>query len=356
MLFLLSLVIRVLVRLLGARGTDDGSKDLEILVLRHQLRVLQRKAGPPKFRAIDRVLLAVASGSIPRDRWASVSVTPATLLRWHRELVRRKWTYGRVGRPGRPSIDPEVRELILRLARENPRWGCVRIEGELRKLGIRVGATTIRSLLRTARLGPAPRRTGPSWTEFLRAEADGIIACDFFTVETAWLRTLYVLAFIELGSRRIYLSGATAHPDSTWVTQQARNLALDLDDRARPFRFLIHDRDTKFSRPFDEVIRSEGARVILTPIRAPNANAYAERVIETIRVECLDWTLIRGRRNLDRTLRTYTEHYNRGRPHRALVLATPLAEPQDPVAVSPRDVRRRDLLGGLIHEYHGRAA
>ncbi len=228
--------------------------------------------------------------------------------------------------------------------------------GELRKLGIRVAATTIRAALRTARAGPAPRRTGPSWAEFLRAQADGIIACDFFTVETAWLRTLYVLLFIELGSRRIHLSGSTVHPDSPLVTQQARNLALNLDDRSTAIRFLIHDRDTKFSRSFDEVVRSEGARVILTPIRAPNANAYAERVIETIRAECLDWSLILGRRHLDRTLRTYAEHYNRARPHRALALAPPLAEASDPTPVSPRDVRRRDVLGGLIHEYHGRAA
>jgi hypothetical protein len=206
--------------------------------------------------------------------------------------VRRKWTYRRTGRPGRPPIDAAIRELILRLARENPRWGCVRIEGELRKLGIRVAATTIRTLLRSARLGPAPRRTGPTWTEFLRTQAHGIIACDFFTVETAWLRTLYVLVFIELGSRRIHLSASTAHPDSAWVTQQARNLALDLDARASPVRFLIRDRDAKFSRSFDEVVRSEGARVIVTPIQAPNANAHAERVIETIRAECLDWTLI----------------------------------------------------------------
>ena len=210
MLSLFYLVVRALVRLLVTgrqRGRDDGSKDLEILVLRHQLRVLQRTSGRPKLRAIDRVLLAAASRVLPRDRWVALLVTPATLLRWHRELVRRKWTYRRTGRPGRPPIDAEVRELILRLARENPRWGCVRIEGELRKLGIRVGATTIRSLLRTARAGPAPRRTGPSWTEFLRAQAPGIIACDFFTVETAWLRTLSVLAFIELGNRRIHLRG-----------------------------------------------------------------------------------------------------------------------------------------------------
>src|SRR5664280_2883262 len=356
---LLYLVVRSLVRLLASadqRGKEDHAKDLEILVLRHQLRVLQRTAGPPKLRGIDRVLLAAASRAIPRDRWVAFLVTPATLLRWHRDMVRRKWTHRRTGRPGWPPIDPEVRALILRLARENPRWGCMRIEGELRKLGLRVSATTIRTLLRTARLGPAPRRTGPSWTEFLRAQAGGIIACDFFTVETAWLRTLYVLVSIELGSRRIHLSNATAHPDSTWVTQQSRNLALGLDARTSPARFLIRDRDTKYSRSFDTVLRSEGMRVIRTPIQAPNANAHAERVIETIRAECLDWTLILGRRHLDRTLRTYAEHYNRQRPHRAIRLATPPGGARVPVPVSPRDVRRRDLLGGLIHEYHGLAA
>jgi putative transposase len=201
-------------------------------------------------------------------------------------------------------------------------------------------------VLRTARAGPAPRWTGPSWTEFLRAQADGIIACDFFTVETAWLRTLYVLVFIEVGSRRIHLSPATAHPDSTWVTQQARNLVM----------VLIRDRDAKFCRPFDTVLRSEGMRVIRTPVRAPNANASAERVIETIRAECLDWTLILGRRHLDRTLRAYVDHYNRGRPHRALGLTPPIPAAAEPILVSPRDVCHRDLLGGLIHEYHGLAA
>src|SRR5450830_1880003 len=286
---LLYLVARALARLLvggGQQGQDGGGKDLEILVLRHQLRVLQRTAGRPKLHVIDRVLLAAASRVMPRDRWVTFLVTPATLLRWHRELVRRKWTYHRSGRPGRPPIDPEVRALILQLARENPRWGCIRIDGELRKLGLRVGATTIRNLLRTTRLGPAPRRTGPSWTEFLRAQAGGIIACDFFTVETAWLRTLYVLVFIELGSRRIHLSPSTAHPDSAWVTQQARNLTMNLDGRSPAVRFLIRDRDAKFSVPFDTVLRSEGIRIIRTPIRAPNANAYAERVIETIRDLC----------------------------------------------------------------------
>ena len=233
LVYLVARTVRLLVSG-GQRDRDDGSKDLEILVLRHQLRVLQRTAGPPRLRTIDRVLLAAASRVIPRDRWVAFLVTPATLLRWHRELVRRKWTYRKTGRPGWPPIDPGVRALTLRLARENPRWGCVRIAGELRKLGIGIGATTIRTLLRTARLGPAPRRIGPSWTEFLRVQAGGIIACDFFTVETAWLRTLYVLVFIELGSRRIHLSPATAHPDSAWVTQQARNLSMDLDGHSLP--------------------------------------------------------------------------------------------------------------------------
>jgi putative transposase len=219
-----------------------------------------------------------------------------------------------------------------------------------------VSATTIRTLLRTARAGRAPRRSGPTWSQFLLAQAEGIIACDFFTVETAWLRTLYVLVFIELGSRRIHVSPSTAHPDSAWVTQQARNLALGLDARSSHVRFLVRDRDTKFSRSFDAVLRSEGMRVIRTPVRAPNANAHAERVIETIRAECLDWTLIWGGRHLDRTLRIYADHYNRQRPHRAVGLAAPLAPGGEPIPVDPRDVRRRDLLGGLIHEYHGAAA
>ena len=236
---LVYLLIRTLVAILmrtSRHDRDGGAKDLEILVLRHQLRVLQRTAGRPKLRPIDRVLLAAASRVIPRDRWVAFPVTTTTLLRWHRELVRRKWTYRGTGSPGRPPIDPAIRALILRLARENSRWGCVRIEGELRKLGLRVSATTVRTLLRAALLGPAPRRTGPTWTEFLRAQAHGIIACDFFTVETAWLRTLYVLVFIELGSRRIHLSPSTVHPDS----------------------FLIRDRDAKFSGRFDTVLRAEG--------------------------------------------------------------------------------------------------
>ena len=214
--------------------------------------------------------MTAASRLLPRERWSSFLVTPQTLLRWHRELVRRKWTYRRKRAPGRPPVDADLKDLVIRLGRENPRWGCIRIQGELRKLGIRLGATTIRSILRRAGVGPAPRRDGPSWTEFLRAQAEGIWACDFFTVETAWLRTLCVLFFIELGARRVHVAGVTAHPDSAWVTQQGRNLAVD--GRLDNMRYLVRDRDSKFTRSFDDVFRTEQATVIRTPVRAPRAN------------------------------------------------------------------------------------
>ena len=354
MLFLLSLIARAVARLVASSG-DDGSKDIEILVLRHQLKVLRRQIGRPRLRPVDRALLAVAARALPRDRWASLMVAPQTLLRWHRELVKRKWTYP-AKRTGRPPMDPEICELICRMARENPRWGCVRIQGELCGLGIRVGATTIRSLLRRSGLGPAPRRSGPSWSEFLRAQAEGILACDFFTVETIFLKTLHVLFFIEVGTRRAHVTGATTNPDGTFVTQQARNLAFDREDARAPVRFLVRDRDHKFSRSFDEVFKTEGAKVILTPVRSPKANAFAERWVRTVRAELLDWTLVLGRRHLDRALGTYVEHYNSHRPHRGLDLASPNAPLLHPSAARTEDVRRRDVLSGLIHEYHAAAA
>jgi transposase InsO family protein len=264
------------------------------------------------------------------------------LLRWHRELVRKKWSYRRRS-AGRPPLDPELREQVLRPGSENPRWGCLRIQGELRKLGLRVGATTIRSLLRRSGLGPAPRRGGPSWSEFLRAQAQGILACDFFTVETAWLRTLYVLFFVELGSRRVHLPGVTANPDCAWVTQLARNPAIE--DRLAKVRFLVHDRDARFSVPFDEIIRSERVRVIETPVRAPKANAVAERWVRTVRNECLDHILVVGRRHLEQVLRGYPAHFNAERPHRSLQLVPPAGAPRS--RGSPgADILRRDVWAG----------
>jgi putative transposase len=340
---------------IAAGGSRASVLEVENLVLRHELVVLRRSAKRPVLRRRDRVLLAVASRLLPRDRWSVFVVSPKTLVRWHGELVRRKWTYRRP-RVGRPPLDPELRDLVFRLGRENPGWGCVRIQGELRKLGIRVAASTIRTILRAEGIDPAPRRGGPSWSEFLRAQARGIVACDFFTVETVWMRTLYVLFWIEHGSRRVRLAGVTANPDCGWVTQQARNLAVD--ERFENVRFLIHDRDAKFCGPFDAVVSSEGARVIETPPQAPRANAIAERWVRTVRNECLDHLLIIGRRHLERVLDAYVGHYNAERPHRSLALAAPAREPPRPHGspVSSLDVRRRDVLGGVIHEYYAAAA
>jgi putative transposase len=216
-----------------------------------------------------------------------------------------------------------------------------------------VGASTIRRILRRAGLGPAPRQTGPTWTEFLRAQGRGVVACDFFTLETVWLGTLYVLFFIELSTRRVYVAGSTSRPDSAWVTQQARNLAITgrLEDK----HILLRDRDAKFSEQFDEVLRTERLAVVRTPIRAPKANAFAERWVGSVRRECLDHVLVFGRRHLQRVLGAYVEHYNRARPHRGLDLQPP--DPGlDSGAMQGTKVRRRDVLGGLIHEYHRSAA
>jgi putative transposase len=251
---------------------------------------------------------------------------------------------------GRPPIPEEVRELILRMGRENPRWGCPRIKGELAKLGATVSATTIRTLLRRHRLGPAPRRSGPTWTAFLRNQDKGPISVDFFTVETAWLRTLYVLFVIEVRTRRVHLAGATTHPNGAWVTQQARNLSWALSGRG-PFRFLVRDRDSKYPRSFDAVFAAHGITVVLTPFRAPKANAFAERWVRTVRRECLDWTVVLGRRHLKRVLRECVLHYNEQRPHRGIGLMPPEGSLASRSPTSLSDVQRRDVLGGLIHEY-----
>ena len=356
MLFsLLYMVLRGVLRL--APAGDERDREAEILVLRHQVKVLRRKTCRPKLSRLDKLFLAAASRVLPRKRWSSFIVTPATLLlRWHRELVRRKWT-NKAKRTGRPPIDPDVRELVIRMAKDNPRWGYVRIQGERRKLGIQVGASTIKRLLLREGLGPAPRRVGPSWSEFLRSQAEGILACDFFTIETMFLRTFYVLFFIEIATRKLHVMPSTRNPDAAFVTQQARNLvAFDIDERDEPVRFLIRDRDSKYTCSFDEVFRSERAKVILTPIRSPKANSFAERLVKTIRSEILDWTLIHGRRHLDRVLRTYASHYNAQRPHRGLDLAVP----ENPSPIAPVDevpeIGRRDLIGGLLREYHAVAS
>jgi putative transposase len=254
---------------------------------------------------------------------------------------------------GRPPLEQGIQQLVIRLAKENPRWGYQRIKGELLRLGIRVSATAIRTTLRRHGLDPAPRRATTTWRAFLRQQAAGILACDFFTVDTVWLRRLYMLFFIELDTRRVHLAGVTANPNAAWVTQQARNLLLRLEEQGRRVRFLVRDRDAKFCRGFDDAFGSEGAEVLVTPVQAPNANAYAERWVRTVRSECLDWLLIMGRRHLDQVLRVYLEHYNDHRPHRALQLNPPA--PSTGMTLTNEDqrgrIQRRDRFGGLLHEY-----
>ena len=327
-------------------------KELEIVVLRPELALLRRQVARPRLEDADRVFLAAASRLLNGTGRQSFFVRPDTLLGWHRRLVRRRWTYAGRG-PGRPATSANVRELVQRVARENPRWGYQRIVGELAGMGVDVSATTVRAILRQAGIPPAGKRAGLCWREFLRAQAQSMIACDFFTVETLWLGRLYVLFFIELGSRRVRVAGCTTNPNGTWTAQQARQLAWSLSERLTPIRFLIHDRDSKFSRAFDEVFRSEGVEIIRTPFRAPKANAFAERWVGTVRRDCLDWVLIVSRRQLDHVLRVYVDHYNTHRPHRALGLTPPTPERQLHLVSShlPDQVRRRDRLGGLIHEY-----
>jgi putative transposase len=292
------------------------------------------------------------SRSLPRASWAGLSVKPDTLLCWHRQLVARQWTYAHRP-PGRPPLERSLRELIVRLADENPNWGYKRIVGELKGHGVTVSATSVRKALLEEGLQPAPERTRSSWRAFLRAQAASMLACDFLTVETAFLQRIYVLFFISLATRRIEYVACTTNPDGGWVAQQARNLIMRLGDE-QPFRFLVHDRDTKLSRAFDEVFRTEGIRVIRTPLQAPNANAYAERWVRTLRAECLDRILIIGRRHLEHVLRIYRRHYNEHRPHRALDLFPPNGRDPTPLN-TPDRLQRRDLLGGLIHEYQAAA-
>ena len=262
--------------LLCFRSSDF--KELEVVVLRHELAVLRRQISRPALEPADRAFLDAASGLLPRARWHAFFVTPETLLAWHRRLLARCWTY-QGQRPGRPKISREVRELVLRLARENPRWGYQRIAGELQGLGVQLSPTSVRRILASAGLGPANGRNAPSWREFIRSHAHSVIACDFFTSTPSACGESTFCFFIELSSRRVHLAGLTDNPDGAWTTQQARNLAFSLLERDRPLEFLVRDNDAKFTSAFDAIFSSEGVRVIHTPIRAPKANAVAERFV-----------------------------------------------------------------------------
>jgi putative transposase len=348
---LLYLIFRQALAWLGLLTRGAQSKNAEILVLRHEVAVLRRQVRRPRLSWADRAVFAALTQLLSQACRLHRIVTPATILRWHRDLVKQRWTQPRSHRSGGRRTAPELRRLVLQLATENSSWGYRRIHGELAGLGYQIAASTVWAILKRAGIDPAPRRDGPSWRQFLRVHARGILATDFFCVDTLLLQRLYVLFVVEHATRRVHVLGVTAHPTGAWVAQQARNFVMDLGDRVTQFRFLIRDRDSKFTGMFDAVFASEGLRILRTPVRAPRANAIAERWIATARRELLDRILIINRRHLTAVLAEYVAHFNQHRPHRALGQAAPLRS-LPPLASPPQvHLRRRDLLGGLIHEY-----
>ena len=335
---------------------EETWKTAEILILRHQLAVLQRRQPRrPKVNWADRALLAALLGVIPKARRHGLRlvVTPETILRWHRDIVRRRWAAQSMRtKTGRPATRPNIKALVLRLARENPGWGYRRIHGELAGLGVNVAASTAWQILKNAGIDPAPRRTAPTWSQFLRSQAEAILACDFFTVDLLDGTQAYVLAVIEHATIRIRILGVTLHPTGDWTAQQGRNLIMDLGEHAYPVKFMIRDRGSNFTAAFDAVLADAGIRTVLRNVRTPRMNAIAERWIGGCRPELLDRTLVWNQAHLRRILREYETHHNQHRPHRSLDAAAPLKPLTEPVDLAQYRVRRQARAGGLINEYH----
>jgi transposase InsO family protein len=328
----------------------SAAKDVEILVLRHENAVLRRRNPKPRLDWADRAALAALIRLLPRALKAHRLVTPATVLRWHRRLVARHWTYP--NQPGRPPIDPAIAALVEQMARDNPGWGYQRIQGELLGLGHRVSASTIRQILKRLRIPPAPvRRDHTTWRRFLSTQASTMLACDFFHVDCALtLKRLYVFFVMEVGTRYVHILGITANPDGAWTTQAARNLLMDLGERADQFRFLIRDRAGQFTDAFDAVLADDGITGCKIPPRSPRANAYAERFVLTARTEVTDHMLILSEQHLRCILGEYARHYNGRRPHRALQLQPPRSN-RPVIDLTHERIKRRPILGGLINEY-----
>jgi len=356
---LLKIVYLLTCRVLGLavlvfRG--DLAKDAELLVLRHENAVLRRQAGRARYEPAARAWFAALARLVPRTRWADVfPVTPATLLTWHRKLASRRYDTSKRRKPGRPPASPGIARLAVRLAKENPLWGHRRIHGELMKLGVTVAPSTVWEILRAAGIGPAPRRSGPTWRQFLAAQAAGILAVDFLHVDTVLLKRIYVLVFIEHGTRRMHLGGVTTHPTGDWTVQQARNLALTLGGRFEDIRFLIRDRGSNFTASFDAVFQVGGTRIVRTAVRAPRMNAICERLVGTLRRELLDRVLILGEGHLRAVLTDYQVHYNTARPHQGIAQRVPDGRHDGGhltiAGLDRRRILRKPVLGGLINEY-----
>ena len=346
-------LVRCLVGLIAVLVRRDLSKDAELLVLRHENAVLRRQIARVPYTPADRVWLAALSRLLPRWRWSEVvPVTPATILVWHRRLVSCSWDYTARRRPGRPSTPVAIRKLVIRMATENLTWGHRRVQGELVRLGHRIAASTVWQILHDAGLDPAPRRSGPTWRQFLTIQA--VLAVDLLHVDTVLFRRIYALVAVEHGSRRAHLAGVTAHPTGAWTTQAARNLLMDLGDRVTTMKFLLRDRDSRFTTSFDAVFAADGIQILTSPPGAPRANAICERMIGTLRRELLDRILVVNERHLRRILTIYLHHFNTARPHRTLgQLAPAQAETQPPPVINLTDyeVRRRAILDRLTSEY-----
>ena len=356
---LLKIVYLLTCRVLGLAVLvfrSDLAKDAELLVLRHEIAVLRRHAGRVRYEPADRAWFTALARLIPRRRWSEVfPVTPATLLAWHRRLAAKKYDTSKRRKPGRPPTIPSIARLVVRLAKENPLWGHRRIHGELTKLGVTVAPSTVWEILRAAGINPAPRRSGPSWRQFLHAQAAGIVAVDFLHVDTVLLRRLHVLVFIEHGTRRMHLGGVTANPTGEWTVQQARNLAFSFGERFEDVKFLIRDRGSNFTSSFDAVFQAAGTRILRTAVQAPRMNATCERLVGTLRRELLDRVLILGEAHLRSVLAEYQAHYNTARPHQGIAQRVPDSEHDGghpAVADLDRErIHRKPVLSGLINEY-----
>ena len=348
------ILYRFLTSLVRLAVRSGRSKDLELIALRHQNAVLRRQIGRPALTDDDRTLLGAIASALPRrlrDGWI---VTPETLLRWHRQRIAKYWTQPAARRIGRPPTSAELRRLIVRLAKENPTWGHRRIQGELTRLGHTIAKTTVWQILTDNGIDPSPNRSEVTWSEFLHSQA--AVAGDFLTVDTACLRRYYILFFINVQTREVFYAGVTANPTGAWTTQAARNLFLRHSERLGDARALVRDRGSQFVEAFDEIFRTEGFKILRTPVRTPVANSFAERWIGSIRRELLDRTIVWNRRQLERLVGDYIKHYNAHRPHQSLDQRPPTPDHEPPEAAPTTvTVLRTSRCDGLIKEYRNAA-